>query len=171
MCTWLVALRSATAQSSCDGTIAGLHQCPATRRCIIDNQRGLLPAINQTMKCRIFHLQQRPKTHLARRKCTLCCLDGRTLSAAGLHNKITLTSGRHFSTVYTVGVLHHTINTSATAYKKPSVDMVMDCANLVLLVMDGLPVRNRCKQSKSRNQFKRMVTTNKMCSATRIVCD
>jgi hypothetical protein len=29
-----------------------------------------------------IHLQQHPKTHLARRKCVLCCLDGRTLSTA-----------------------------------------------------------------------------------------
>jgi hypothetical protein len=53
-----------------------------------DNQRGLLPAINQAMQCRIFHLQQCPKMYLARRNCTLCCLDGRTLSTAGLQNNI-----------------------------------------------------------------------------------
>ena len=89
-----------------------------------DNQRGLLPAINQARKCRIIPLQQRPKTHLAchSRKCTLYSLDCWTLSTAGLQNKIyrrtAWMSGSHASTVSTLGVLHHTNNTSATAYKK-----------------------------------------------------
>jgi hypothetical protein len=61
---------------------------------------------------------------------------------AGLQNKIycrtVLMSGCHASTVLTVSVLHDTIiNTSATAYKKSSVDIVMELATSANLVLGG----------------------------------
>jgi hypothetical protein len=39
------------------------------------------------------------------------------------------------------------------------------------LVIDGLLVRNRCKQLESGNRFKRIVKTNKIYIDTKIVCD
>jgi hypothetical protein len=66
--------------------------------------------------------------------------------------------------------------------------MVMEIANLVLFghgqtscqkSMQGIALPDflseinarHCKQSECLNQFKRMVTTDKNCSATKIVCD
>jgi hypothetical protein len=47
-------------------------------------------------------------------------------------------AGNHASTMLLVSMLHHTINTSATVYKKLSVDMVMEIENLALLGHGGL---------------------------------
>jgi hypothetical protein len=47
-------------------------------------------------------------------------------------------SDSHASTILMVSMLHHTINTSATVYKKLSVDMVMEIENLALLGHGGL---------------------------------
>jgi hypothetical protein len=87
------------------------------------------------MKCRIFRLQQRPKTHLAHRKKTHAVLP--RLPVQHITDcRTALMSGSHASTVSTVGVLHHKIDTSATAYTKQSIELVMEIANLFSLVMD-----------------------------------